>query len=211
MALPADAAHALLVRRRMNHKLLIVAGLLAATNLAHADAASDRVFLVTGAAGCPTGQSAFKRIRQSPDGTQVQETAEFVVPAGKYLEITSIEYTTPYWTAWAKSYTQQIALNMRQRVGTGSTNVFVASFNNRAMYDEDANDNLHTFGQFVATGAQTLGVAYPTGPLMSSAARLCFSAPSNFFTFNGSIRVRGRLIANDSGAVLTPSGSVLEP
>jgi hypothetical protein len=196
----------------MNHKLLIVLGLaVTAAEPAHADTASDRVFLTTGGTGCPTGSTSLKRIRQSPDGSQVAETAEFVVPAGKYLEITSVEYTTPSSTAWATGYTQSLALNIRQRSGTGATNVFLASFANHPLYDEDANNVLHGFGQFVSGGGQTHATSFPAGPLMSSAGRLCFTAPSNFHIYGGSVRVRGRLIASDGMIVSPTDGTVANP
>src|SRR5688572_1345520 len=101
----------------MNHKLMLALCLatIASTEAAHADVVTDRVVLVTGGTGCSTGQRAFVRLHQKPDGTQTQDTTEFVVPAGKYLEITSVEYTTPYSTMWATSYVQSIDLNMRPR------------------------------------------------------------------------------------------------
>jgi hypothetical protein len=195
----------------MNHKLLIVLGLVASAQPAFADIAGDRVLLVTGATGCPTGSTGLKRVRQSPDGSQVAETAEFVVPTGKYLEVTTVEYTTPTSTAWATSYTQRLYLNIRQRIGTGATNIFSASFANRGMYDEDENYVFHGFGQYVSPGGETHVASFPSGPLMNSAGRLCFTAPNNFNVYGGSFRVRGRLIASDGMVVSPTDGSVLNP
>lgn len=196
----------------MNHKLMIAVclGALVPVQAARADVVSDRVFLVTGSSGCPTGWVGFKRIRQSPDGSQVPETAEFQVPAGKYLEITSVEYTTPYHTPWAKFYAQQLSLNIRQRAGSATTNIFSAVFQNRTMFDEDANDNFNGFGQYVSPGAETHVASFPVGPLMSNNGRLCFQASSNFYTFGGWIRVRGRLIATGEIIVGPPGGGVLD-
>jgi hypothetical protein len=46
---------------------------------------------------------------------------------------------------------------------------------------------------------------------MSPAGRLCVTATSNFYTFGGSVRVRGRLIPSDPLATSLSSGSALEP
>lgn len=198
----------------MKYKLLLaltVSTYAAGEQAAQADVVSDRVFLVTGATGCPTNSMGFKRIRQTPDGTTVPETAEFVVPSGKYLEITSIEYTTPHSTPWAQSYVQYLTVSIRQRSGTGAASVFNASYQNRTMYDEDASYNLSAFGQYVSPGAETHVASFPAGPLMSPAGRLCVTATSNFYTFGGSVRVRGRLIPSDTLATAPSSGSVLSP
>lgn len=178
--------------------LLCLGALGTAAEEARADVVSDRVLLMTGGTGC-TNATSFRRVVQGPDGASTVESTEFQVPAGKYLEITSIEYTTPYWTPWARSYRQSLSLGIRQRNGTASNSVFTAWYQNQAVYAADG-DNLDVTGEQVAPGARTNVVAFPVGPLMSSAGRLCALASSNFWLFQGEVRVRGRLI---------PTGDIL--
>jgi hypothetical protein len=200
---------------RMNHKLMIALclGAVAATGEARADAVTDRVMLVPGGGGCGTNQASFRRILQHPDGRQTTETTEFTVPLGKYFEITSVEYTTPYWTQWAKFYVQSIDLNIRQRVGTAGTNVFSARYGNAATYTEDEAYNFINIDQYPSQGPVTRVASFPVGPLMSAAARLCLGGyTSNFTNYGGSIRVRGRLISSgDAIVVPPPDGGVLSP
>ena len=169
---------------------------------AHADTAGDRVLLLTGAAGCPSGQTGFRRLHQSPDGPQTLDSTEFQVPAGKYLEITNIEYTFPYWTAFASSYVQSVDLFVRQRVGTQVTNAFAVTYSNAPVFDAGAN-GFSDFGQYTSPGAETHVATFPAGPLVSSQARLCLSAASTFFS-TGRYKIRGRLIAAD--ATIQPPG-----
>lgn len=163
---------------------------------AHADAASDRVFLTAGAASGCAGAVGFKRITQDPDGGQTLATTEFQVPDGAYLEITSVEYATPYYLGWASGYTQAIDLTIRKRVGSGSASVFSGRYQNQTTFASD-NGALVDVGELVGPGAFTHVAAFPVGPLMSSNARLCVAVASSFWTFGGSVRVRGRLIPTD--------------
>lgn len=201
----------------MNHTLMIALclGAVVSAGEAHADAVTDRVVLIPGGAGaCGANQTTFRRVLQQPDGRSTTETTEFTVPSGTYLEITSIEYTTPYWTSWAKFYVQSIDVNIRQRVGSAATNIFSAKYQNATTYAEDATDAFIDLGQFNSPGAKTHVASFPVGPLMSNAARLCASGYTNNFTmYGGSIRVRGRLIPN-GGPVVAPApggGGVLSP
>jgi hypothetical protein len=57
----------------------------------------------------------------------------------------------------------------------------------------------------VTPGTQTRVAAFPVGPLMSSAGRLCLSASSNFQLYSGSVRVRGRLIPTGSPIITAPT------
>lgn len=187
------------------NKLVVAAALLstltaaAAAPDAHADVASDRVLLVTGSAyGC-SGAIGFKRLRQDPDGGTVTESAEYQVPNGYYLDISSVEYTTPYHTTWALGYVQSLDLNIRRRSGTGSSHVFSARYQNRPVY-AGTSSSLDTTNEHVGPGAETHVASFPDGPLMGAGGRLCVSAVSNFWTYGGSVRVRGRLI---------PTGSLL--
>jgi hypothetical protein len=163
---------------------------------ARADVVSDRVYLVNGTNTCGTNSSGFYRIKQMPDGSQVPETTEFQVPYGSYLEITNIEYTTPYWTEWAKFYSQSIDFNIRGRTTPGSTNIHSGRFKNLTVFAEDENDNFVDVNEYVSPAVQAHVISYPAGPLMGSTARLCVTAASNFWSFGGNVRVRGRLIAS---------------
>jgi hypothetical protein len=191
----------------MNAKLMLAFCLAAAasTEVAHADAVSDRVVLYPfhGGTGCGTGRTAFHRQVEKPDGTSTQETTEFVVPAGKYLEVTSIQYTTPYSTLWAKDYVQSFDLAIRSRTANHSTGVFFARYMNKPHHYRQDDDSFTTGDTFTAHGAETHVASFPVGPLMSSAARLCMTADAKFWTFGGSIRVRGRLIPT-GGMVVNP-------
>lgn len=175
---------------------------------AHADVASDRVLLVTGSAfGCTgTATLGFRRLRQDPDGGSVQESAEYQVPAGYYLDISSVEYTVPYWLKWALGYSQSVDLNIRKRSGTGSSHVFSAKYGNGdtwagvdGVYEET---NEHP-----APGVYTSVASFPDGPLMGNGGRLCVSASSNFWTYGGNVRVRGRLIPTGSPLIAAPTTS----
>src|SRR6476620_457982 len=106
----------------MNTKLLALLSLttLFAVDEARADVVSDRVFLTAGASGCPTDQLGFRRIKQMPDGSQSLESTEFQAPYGTYLEITSVEYTTPNDSSWAKVLYQPLDVVIRQRTGAMS-------------------------------------------------------------------------------------------
>lgn len=190
------------------NKLVVSAALLstltaaAAAPDAHADVASDRVLLVTGSTyGC-SGATGFKRIRQDPDGGTVTETAEYQVPSGYYLDISSVEYTTPYSTPWALGYVQSLDLNIRRRSGTGSSHVFSARYQNRTVYAGGA--SFDVTNEYVAPGAETYVATLPDGPLMGTGGRLCVSAASNFWVFGGSVRVRGRLIPTGA-TVISPT------
>ena len=162
---------------------------------AHADPVSDRVYLTTtGSTACGTNGKGFTRTIQQPDGSWTPVSGEFTVPQNMYLEITSVEYTTPYWTAWAKEYTQTLNVSIKQRVGTYSTSVLNATYMNQTIYGESAGV-FEAIGEIVSPGAQTRIASYPVAPLMSSAGRLCV-APNvrDFWTYSGNSVVRGRLI-----------------
>ncbi len=167
----------------------------AAADEARADVVTDRVLLVTGSAyGCTgTGALGFRRVLQQPDGSQTMESTEFQVPSNQYLEVTSVEYTTPYYTPWAKSYVQSLDLTLRRRAGGASTLVFMGRYQNASTYADDGAE-LEDLGERVSPAAQTRVAAFPVGPLMGSTARLCASATSSFWTFGGTVRVRGRLV-----------------
>ena len=188
----------------MTTKLLALLSLLTvlSTGEARADVVSDRVFLITGAPGCPTGSIGFRRIKQTPDGAQTQESNEFQVPLGSYLEVTSIEYTTPYHTQWAMDYSQSLDILIRARNGSTSTSVLSARYQNGSVYAKDGNAYVGV-GEIASQGARTRVAAFPAGPLMGSAARLCAAATHNFWLFGGSVRVRGRLIPT-GGLVVPP-------
>ena len=179
-----------------------------APQLADADAVSDRVMLEIGAAGCPTGSHGFRRIKQQPDGTQIVETTEFVVPTGKYLEITSIDYTTPYRTREISYLLHHVSLDIRQRVGTAATSVFQFSYNNLSAYVQNDDYTLDVTGELMSQGAVTRVASFPVGPLMSPHGRLCLAGPQTFFGQQGRVRVRGRLIPQDT-IVVNPGGGVL--
>jgi hypothetical protein len=207
-------AHALLNVPRMNHKLLFALGLAALTpsTAAHADAVTDRVFLVTGGGGCPTGQMSFRRILQLPDGRSTQEQSEFTVPAGKYLEITSVEYTTPYHTQWASFFQQFLDVHIRQRNGSARASILNATFQNTTMFTDDENSKFINIGQYMSQGAVHQAVAFPVGPLMSSNGRLCVDVKKDFWTYGGTVRIRGRFIASGELPVEPPpGGGVLSP
>jgi len=202
----APVARPLLNRSGMTKQLTLLVSLLGALGAvteARADVASDRVLLITGSTfGC-TGGTGFKRLKQSPDGTSTTETAEFQVPEGTYLEITSVEYTTPYHTLWASFYVQSIDLNIRNRSSAASASVLSARYHNSATYGDNG-DGYVDIGQLVSPGARTQVAAFPAGPLMSSAARLCLNVTTNFWTFGGAVRVRGRLIPTGQPVIEPP-------
>ena len=184
----------------MNRSLLLaLASLTAFTPTeARADAVTERVYLTAGAAGCGTGSLGFRRINQKPDGSHTIDTVEYQVPYGQYLEITSIEYTIPYWTPWAKFYYQTIEFNLKQRYGTQGTNILSVRYGNSTTFVEDENDNFLSVNEYVSPGAQTRVASFPSGPLVGNAGRLCVTPSSNnqYWMYGGNIRVRGRLIAS---------------
>jgi hypothetical protein len=186
--------------------LLALAFVTSSFTAAHADVVTDRVLLVTGGSGC-----GFKRIKQLPDGAQTQESTEYQVPYGQYLEITSIEYTLPYWMAWAKFFAQSLDVTIKQRAGAASTNILAVRFGNQSGFYEDAAEFQQSY-EFMSQGAQTHVAAFPSGPLMGNAGRLCVTTPLHFWNFGGAIRVRGRLIASGEPPVVpNPGGGVLSP
>ena len=172
---------------------------------AHADAVSDRVVLTTGPSTCGSNASGFKRVKYLPDGTSTTDTAEFQVPAGSYLEITNIEYVLPYSTLWARSYVQTLNINMNPRTSAFGSNIVSIRYNNRAVYAGDEYEGYVGVGELVSPGAQTHVIAYPVGPLMGSAARLCVNTANNFWVYGGSVKIRGRLIPN--GEMITSPGA----
>lgn len=177
---------------------------------AHADIAGDRVLLVVGPTwGCPTGQAAFRRIHQSPDGGETQENGEFQVPAGKYLEITNIEYSPPS-SYHDTSYVQSVSLILRKRIGTGATSLFDFTYSNAPIFDAIANDVFASaVHQYTSPGAETHVATFPAGPLVSNQARLCLNAPSNFYNASTRFKIRGRLIAADPTALPPGGGGTL--
>lgn len=195
----------------MNHKLMIALSLCFTASIqeVRADAVTDRVLLEVGAGGCPTGQSSFRRLLQYPDGRQASESGEFVVPTGKYLEITSIEYTTPSASSPVVSdiSPQSIDLYLRQRSGSAITPLFSAKYQLQSTWGMDG-IRLFNLEQWVATGAKTHVAAFPVGPLVSPLGRLCLATSNTkFSSLGGSVRVRGRLIP--SGEITIPPGGVL--
>jgi hypothetical protein len=184
----------------MNNKPFLTLALLSSlaatavdTRDAHADLASDRVFLTDASSfGC-TGARGFVRTHEDPDGGSAIESTEFRVPQGYYLEIASVEYTVPHYMKWALNYAQSINLGIRRRSGTGGTSVFTARYQNRDVYaaDDSAWD---TTNEYVSPGAATHVASFPHGPLMGNGGRLCASAPSGFWSNGGFVRVRGRLV-----------------
>ncbi len=131
---------------------------------------------------------------------------------GTYLEITSIEYTLPYWTAWAKFFMQTIDFTVRQRGGSQSTNILSVRYGNQTGYYEDANDAFLQNYQFTSQGAQTHVAAFPSGPLMGSAGRLCMTNKNDYWMYGGNVRIRGRLIASGEPPMADPGGGgVLSP
>ncbi|HSN25776.1 MAG TPA: hypothetical protein VLT45_05805 [Kofleriaceae bacterium] len=161
---------------------------------ARADVVSDRVYLTTGTSTCGTGALGFHRVKQLPDGSSSAETGEFVVPSGSYLEITSVQYTIPNATPWARDYVQSLTVAIRQRTGTASTPVLTATYENQTLYG-DSGDSVAAIGELAGPGALSHVAAFPAGPLMSSAGRLCAAPNSNnFWIYGGSVTVRGRLI-----------------
>jgi hypothetical protein len=193
----------------MNKSLIAICFVLAPA-AAHADVVSDRVFLQAGAGGCPTGQTGFARIKQYPDGTQVKETTEFAVPVGYFLEITSVEYTTPYDMMWAKFFAQYINVDIRQRGGSSSTNVLTASYGMGSTYYE-TDEQFHRLYHYNEQGPRTEVASFPVGPLMSAAGRLCVSAKKQFWDAGGNVRVRGRFVSNGTAPMPNPGGGVLQP
>lgn len=199
----------------------LIAALLALPTLAsipeaRADVVSDRVYLTTmSSSACGTASLGFKRIKQLPDGTSTAESSEFVVPNGMYLEITSVEYTPPYSSAWAKFYQQFISVAIRPRSGAaGSATVLNASWQNPTIYGTNGStaDDYSEIGEIVQAGAQTHTVTFPVGPLMSSAGRLCTNATSNnFWIYGGSVAVRGLLIPTGSIVATTTTSSTASP
>lgn len=170
---------------------------------ARADIVSDRVLLVTGGGGCPSGEMSFRRIQQRPDGSQTAETSEYQVPYGSYLEVTSIEYTTPYSTPWAQWLYQVVDVSIHQRSGTASTLVLDARYQNSTLYGKEADLSYSEIGEAASPGAETHVASFPVGPLMGSAGRLCVSAANNFWLFGGSIRVRGHLLPSGEPPIVT--------
>jgi hypothetical protein len=195
------------------HRMMMFAtgALLAAlpTSDAHADAVGDRVVLVQGTSGCPTGEVGFKRLLQLPDGTSRLETTEFQVPAGKYLEVTNVEYSLPVWTGYATSYTQSFGVLGRQRTGTSAIAIFNATFANANILETDERGGVDGQGQFVSQNAATHVVAFPVGPLVGNELRVCANAQAGFWIYLGRVQIRGRLIAADP-TYLPPSGGTRE-
>jgi hypothetical protein len=195
-------------------RISITAALLSAIALsaapARADAVSDRVLLIPGGGSCATNTPMFRRIKQLPDGSQTTETVEFQVPSGTYLEITSVEYTLPYYTPWAKFYVQSLDVTIRQRGGTASTSVLSARYGNSSVFADDGTSNYADIGELVSSGAQSHTAAFPVGPLMSAGGRLCAASSANFWMYGGTVRIRGRLIPSGEVGVM-PSPGTLSP
>lgn len=177
-------------------------------NEARADVVGDRVLLIANGGQCGASAKSFTRIKQLPDGSQIAEGGEFQVPNGSYLEITSVEYTTPYSTAWAADYLEYVDVAIRQRTGTARTTVLYAAYQNRSTYADNGDGAYVGIGEVVGTGGQTHHAAFPVGPLMGSAGRLCLSAKSSFFLFGGTARVRGRLLPSGEPPIITPPPGV---
>jgi hypothetical protein len=176
---------------------------------AHADTAGDRVLLVAGGvSGCPGAQASFHRVHQSPDGYENPESTEFQVPAGKYLEITSIEYTLPGGMRSATSYVQYLDLFLRQRSGTRYTNLFAVTYSNSPLFHENADYSFTELNDFTSPGVDTHVGTFPAGPLVSNQARLCLSTPASYGTTQR-YKIRGRLIPADPTAVPPGGGSAL--
>src|SRR5512139_3364350 len=123
-----------------------------ASSETRADIVSDRVLLVTGASGCPSGSTGFRRLKQNLDGTQVLETAEFTPPTGSYFEITNLEYTLPYYTPWASYYQQYVDFVIRPRAGGNGTNILPLRFGNKQVFTENENYQMVSVGDIVSSG-----------------------------------------------------------
>lgn len=212
-------ASPLLYGRGMRKHLLTTAfaltvsltGALAGT--ARADLVSERVLLVpTASAACGTGTRGFSRIQQKPDGTEVAESGEFQVPSGYTLEITSVDYTLPYYTKSAGMFWQGIDLYIRKRTNSyGGTSVLSTRYMNHLTFGDNGGGNLVEVGQYVSPSADLRSVAFPVGPLMDQNARLCVATPNDFWTFQGSMRVRGRLISTSTPINVGGGGILLGP
>ncbi len=195
---------------RMHRMMMFATGALLAalsTSDAHADAVGDRVLLVQGPSGCPSGEVGFRRLVQSPDGTSRLETTEFQVPAGKYLEVTNVEYTLPIWTGYATSYTQSIGILGRQRAGTLAISIFNATFANANILETDERGGVDGQGQFVSQNSATHVAAFPVGPLVGNELRVCVNAAAGFWAYLGRVQIRGRLIAADPTYLPPPGGT----
>lgn len=179
---------------------------LVATSVAHADPVSDRVFLQSGgvsATGCPANSKGFQRIKQNPDGSETRENSEFVVPQGMYLEITSVQYITPYGTGWAADYAQWLDITINQKVGTAKTSVLNATYQNGTVYGGDNYAGWQSIGEVVAPGSQSHVASFPVGPLMNSNGHLCATPQRSEFWNGGWVWIRGRLIPTGSPVATT--------
>jgi len=197
--------------------LLAVSAILASTALAstaRADVASDRVVLILGGA-CPKGAttpaigSLLRRLYLNPDGTTTQETTEYRVPPGHYLEVTDMEWQP---SGMIPRWGQQLTLFVQNRnnasqfyaaaaFGWGPMSIAVQSGSNPSLLDPtpqsvyDRMTRTHSFG---------------TGPLVSSAGRLCVqnSWDTNQLPSAGAgVIVRGRLIPT-GGVVVSPGDTL---
>lgn len=192
----------------MQRMMMFAVGALLATvstSDAHADVVGDRVVLVIGTNGCPSGEVGFQRVLQSPDGTSRLEATEFQVPAGKYLEVTNVEYSLPIWTGYATGYTQSLGILGRQRVGTSSISIFYATFANADIFEMGERNNAEGVGLFVNQNSATHVAAFPVGPLVGNELRVCVKADAGFWAYLGRVQIRGRLVAADP-TYLPPSG-----
>lgn len=174
---------------------------------ARADVVNERVVLVTGTSTCGANALGFKRVKQMPDGTYSNDSVEFQVPYGSYLEITNVEYFVPGYTRWAGGYTQSIDVNVKNRSTGVGWNVFSARFGNHAVYAGNDYDGYTTIEEVNAPGADNRAVAFPIGPLMGSTARLCAQGSQNYWVHGGHVRVRGRLIPSGEAPVNAPPSS----
>ncbi|MFN0248700.1 MAG: hypothetical protein ACKV2T_17560 [Kofleriaceae bacterium] len=193
----------------MHRTMTFATGALLATLLtsnAHADVVGDRVVLVQGTNGCPAGEVGFQRLHQSPDGTSRLEATEFQVPAGKYLEVTNVEYSLPHWTGYAIGYQQSLGIFGRQRAGASSIAIFTATFANSNLLEIDERGNAVGAGSFVAQNSATHVVAFPVGPLVGTALRVCAKSEAGFWVHDGRVQIRGRLVTADP-TFLPPPGS----
>lgn len=177
--------------------------------VAHADAVNDRVYLLTGgSSGCPSGQLGYHRILQSPDGGVTTTGAEFQVPVGKFLEVTSIEYELPMYMPWATSYTQTFDVTARGRTTNLTSGVFSARYSNSPIFVAERG-GWEVGGEYTSPGAETRVASFPSGPLVGNGARICLAATNNFRIYGGDVRIRGRLIPADATIQPPPGGGTL--
>src|SRR3712207_2243895 len=106
-----------------------IAALLFLVSTASADVVRDRLVLVpTSGTACGPGHQQFVRMYEKTDGSSAQDTTEFRVPTGMYLDIASIEYTLPRGSRFTKIWTQYLEVTIRNRTTQAGYNILNAPF-----------------------------------------------------------------------------------